>query len=265
MTLPRTLSLLPAALLLACVPPTKPLGGADSEDGGDDGMATTSGSDPTSGTDSISGTSAGSGSAGSEGSEGSEGGMESTGSDEGTTTDDPDTDGGSTGEMCEEADCAPCDEGCELEQGCVDGEWECNCICPPQLCDFEEVTCETAEFSKVPPLDCGVATLDDDLQHWQDVHACVQEQASMQAAFKGVFYLQGIDSFPRRAYVGQIGFVYALSELFQDYGGLGDPQATITQTPCLALSYIPDCQVGVGFTCLQCLNPGDPQILCQKE
>lgn len=264
MTLPRTLALLPAVLLMACLPPTKPLGGADSEDEGGDGTPTSSDDDPSTGSDSLSGTSAGSGSAGSEG--GSEGGMESTDSGGGSTTNDPDTDGGSSGElMCEEADCAPCDDACVLEQGCVDGEWECSCICPPEFCDFEQFTCDQAEQSKTPPVDCGVATLDDDLDHWNAVHDCVLAEASNTNAFKGVFYLQGIDSSPRQSFVGQVGFVYALGELFQDYGGLGDPLSTIYLQPCTGLTYIPDCQVGVGFTCIQCLQQGESQILCQEE
>jgi len=263
MTLPRTLGLLPVALLVACVPPTKPLGGADSEDGGGEGTPTSSDDDPSAGSDSLSGTSAGSGSAGSDGS-GSTSSTPSTDSG-GSTTDDPSTDGGSSGEECVPLECEACDPACQSVDECIDGEWVCNCICPPEFCDFEEVTCDTAELSKVPPFDCGVATLDDDLEHWQAVHDCVQEQASMQTGFKGVFYLQGIDSFPRQAFVGQVGFVYALSQLFQDFGGLGDPQATITQQPCTGLTFIPDCQVGVGFTCLQCLIEGDSQILCQEE
>lgn len=263
MTLPRTLALLPIALSIACVVPTKPLGGADSEDDGGDGMPTSSDDDPSAGSDSLSGTSAGSGSAGSEG--GSEGGMESTDSG-GSTTNDPDTDGGSSGElMCEEADCAPCPDQCQLEQGCVDGEWSCECICPPEFCDFEQFTCDQAEQSKTPPIDCGVATLDDDIDQWNAVHDCVLAESANQNAFKGVFYLQGIDSFPRQSFIGQVGFVYALGELSQDYGGLGDPQSTIYLQPCTGLTYIPDCQVGVGFTCIQCLQQGESQILCQEE
>lgn len=258
MTLPRTLALLPVALSIACVVPTKPLGGADSEDDGGDGMPTSADDDPSTGSDSLSGTSAGSGSAG------SEGGMESTDS-AGSTTNDPDTDGGSSGEACVPLECEACDPACQTVDECVDGEWVCNCICPPEFCDFEEITCDQAEQSKTPPVDCGVATLDDDLEHWNEVHECVLAEAASQNAFKGVFYLQGIDSSPRQSFVGQVGFVYALGELFQDFGGLGDPLSTVHLQPCSGLTYLPDCQVGVGFTCIQCFVQGDSQILCQEE
>lgn len=221
-------------------------------------MPTSADDDPSTGSDSLSGTSAGSGSAG------SEGGMESTDS-AGSTTNDPDTDGGSSGEACVPLECEACDPACQTVDECVDGEWVCNCICPPEFCDFEEITCDQAEQSKTPPVDCGVATLDDDLEHWNEVHECVLAEAASQNAFKGVFYLQGIDSSPRQSFVGQVGFVYALGELFQDFGGLGDPLSTVHLQPCSGLTYLPDCQVGVGFTCIQCFVQGDSQILCQEE
>ncbi len=273
MTLPRLLWLLPVTSALACVPPTKPLGGDgdDSEGGGDGDGSMTSGADD--GDPSASGQS--SATAGGEESTGSAGSAGSSdGPTPGTTSDatgDGETSGDTTGD-CEPLKCELCPVECENMSGCVDGEYVCECVCSPtddtgnpMVCDMEQTACDLADFSKVVPIDCGIATLDDDLETWQEVHDCAQTNAAMQQGFKAVFDLQGIDSFPRRAYVGQVGFAYSLSQLDQDLGGLGDPQATISRQGCMGLTFLPDCSVGVGFTCLQCLGTGgDPEVLCQE-
>lgn len=261
MTLPRTLALLPVALSIACVVPTKPLGGADSEDDGGDGMPTSSDDDPSAGSDSLSGTSAGSGSAGSEGT--SDDGMETASGPGTTTTDDSDTGGGSTGDECVPLECEACDPACEFVDECVGGEYYCDCICPPEFCNFAEVICDQADQSKVPPVDCGVATLQDDVAQWIAVRECVLSEAANQNAFKAYFHLQGIDSFLREGFIGQVGFAYALGELNQDFGGLGDPLSTIHLQPCTQLEPKANCEVGVGKPCIQCVEQGDSQILCQ--
>ncbi len=250
MTLPRLVGALTSTLLLACIPASKPLGDADTEDG-DTTATSTAGDDPGS-SSGLSGTSAGPG--------------------PGSATDSGGTDGAETGQACAGRPCGPCQADCVCTEECIDGEWVCevlNCEgstgeVPTGTCDMEQTACDIADDSKVVPIDCGVATLADDLAHWQQVHDCALDNASTQDGFKAVFDLQGIDSQPRRAYVGQVGFVYALSELDQDLGGLGDPLATITQRPCTGLTFTPDCQVGVGQLCIQCLSSGRPGIICQE-
>ena len=240
-----------SAMLLACVPASKPLGDAETE-GGDTTATGTAGDDAT-GSSSLSGTSAGPGSA--------------------SASDTGQTDSADTGQACGGPPCGPCQGGCVCTEECIDGQWVCDILgcdgstgeVPTVTCDMEQTACDIADDSKVVPIDCGVATLADDLAHWQDVHDCTLDNAASQNGFKAVFDVQGIDSQPRRGYVGQVGFAYALSELDQDLGGLGDPLATITQRACTGLTFTPDCQVGVGQVCIQCLASGEPGIVCQED
>lgn len=272
MRLPRLLCLLTPTLAIACVVPTKPLGGAGSGEGsgsGDDGSAETGpGDDDPSASGAMS---AGSGGMVTVGGGNTEGGGTDDGPGEGTVGGNAtmDDDAGSTGGSCGPTiDCAPCVDGCDNVEECIDGEWTCFCECDDTgtgavlECDLEEAACTAAEISKVVPIDCGVATLDDDQQHWQTVHDCAQTNAAMQSGFKAVFDLNK-ESEARRAYVGQVGFVYAVGQMDQD---LGDPQTPITYDSCVGLGYIPDCVVGVGFVCLQCFGDGQPpQLVCEQQ
>ena len=262
MTVARVFLAWAAAAAMGCLPGSKSIGSNDEDAGNDDAGDADDDDD-----DDDSATSAG---------DGDDGMKLDLGGTSGDDDDDDDDDvkldvgaGTTGGSECIEPDlCEPCAPGCVPDNSCVGGEWVCDCVCGDSggepVCDMEETACEVAEMSKLPPIDCGVATLDDDVSVWEDVHACVDEQSTMGGAFKSVFYIQGIDSSPRVAYLGQVGFVYALSRLSQDVGGVAGPDSPIYQTQCSELEVDPECEIIVGASpCITCTTTGDPFPVCE--
>jgi hypothetical protein len=249
MTLPRLITC--ALFVTACVPGTKSLGMGETGD------------EPTAGDD----------------------GANDTAADDGATSigDSPTSVTNDT--SCGPTTCEPCGPGCTDGAECSEGEWSCTCVCPDDdsgtgtgdsgsegdsgetgptaECNIVDVACEHADLSKTPPIDCGDVTFADDDAAWIQAHECARVAAMNTEPFKVIFDLQGIDSFPRRAFVGQAGVAYQLYEFDQDIGGLAPDPSPVTYRFCDAIVPILDCIPGVGEICLTCSGQTDTDVLCE--
>jgi hypothetical protein len=128
-------------------------------------------------------------------------------------------------------------------------------------CDFEEIVCSYADGSKTPPVDCGIVSLADDAQTWQDAHACAAEAFAAQGAVKLIWQQQGIDSDVWAALVGFVGEVYDVVRFDYDSEGVG----MAWSRPCGSVVVLDDCAVGVGEMCFTCTAEGDPTPLCVQR
>jgi hypothetical protein len=211
--------------LLGCGPSA----GDDDDGGGDAGGTTgTSGASASAGSATTVPTSAG------------------TGSSSGPTTATTGVDGSDDGPLDDgPVDTGPLDDGPGLDVGGGD-------------CDFETIVCDAADASKVPPIDCGFVTLDDDVAAWQAAHTCATEAFAAQSAVKVIWQRQGIDSLVYAALVGFVGESYGIARY--DYDSFGEPMAQVHR--CGAVVTLDDCAVGVGEMCLVCTDPGDVEPLC---
>jgi hypothetical protein len=249
MTLPRLIAC--ALLLAACTPASKSLGEGETGD------------EPTGGMDD---------------------GPNATVADDGATSvaDGPSNDTNDT--SCEPNTCEPCGPGCDAAATCTDGQWDCVCECgdsddgtgpggsdsegdsedtgPLAECDIVDVACEHADLSKEAPIDCGEVTFADDAETWVIAHECARSAALSSQAFKVIADMQGIDSFPRRAYVGQAGVAYVLLQFDQDSGGLAPDPSPVTYRFCDELSSTADCVPTVGDLCLTCVGNLDTDVIC---
>jgi hypothetical protein len=125
-------------------------------------------------------------------------------------------------------------------------------------CDFEQIVCDAADASKVPPTDCGFVTLADDVAAWQAAHTCATEAFAAEGAVKVIWQPQGIDSTVYAALVGFVGESYGIT--YYSYDSIGDPLASAHS--CDGVVTTDDCAVGVGEMCLICTGPGDSKPLC---
>lgn len=231
MTLPRLLTC--TLLLTACIPGSKSLGEGETDD-----------VDPTGASDDGEG-------GGTQGATSQGDGATSVGP--GTAT------SGTGGGVTSNAD-GPGDDG--PSTGVTSASTGDEDTGPVAACEIFEVACELAEQSKTPPIDCGDITFDDDAATWVAASDCAREAAAASEAFKLIVDVQGIDSLPRRALVGMVGFQYAMAELFQDIGGLAPDPSPVTTRACEAISPIPGCEPTVGEICLVCVGEGAPEPFC---
>lgn len=251
----RVLPSLSLLLVVACDPGSKSVGEGESggaEGSESDSMASDS-SDPTMSGTSTGGDSQSGTSAGTTGSATTSGTSDSAPS----TTDASESDSsetGSTGETCEEHDCAECPEGSTNNSYCDGDEFVCECIPDTQSeCDLEEIVCEMVENGKVLPkdvVDCGTVTLQDGAQGYADLHTCIVEASAQQAAYKGFAELQGIDSNVWVAYGSFVGFAYTEHVFHYDGGGLAGGEF-VDMRQCAPVP-LDDCVPGLSSLCLFC-------------
>ena len=131
------------------------------------------------------------------------------------------------------------------------------------VCEIVESACELADQSKTPPIDCGDITTDDPLDAWQAAHDCAAQAATTMEAFKLIVDMQGIDSFPRRAFVGQVGFAYQMTQLDQDFGGFDPGPYPVNYRYCDQIVATPGCTTAVGDICLTCMGLTDGDVYCE--
>lgn len=254
MTLPRLICT--TILFTACTPAEKSLGEGEDDTG-------TTGGDPSPASDDISDP------------------------DDGATSMAPTGDGASTGGECAGLPIPPCEPDacapvCGTTNVCVDGAWTCTCECSDtgepegsstgggdsgdtgaMTCEIVEAASELADQSKSPPIDCGDVTVRDPEDVWVAAHDCAVGAATLSEPFKVVADIQGIDSFPRRAFVGAAGLVYQLAQLDQDFGGFGGGPSPVRHRFCDAVVATPGCTPTVGEICLQCEGDSDDDIWCE--
>ncbi len=255
----RVLSSLCLLLVVACDPGSKSVG--EGESGGAEGSASDSmasdSADPTMGGTSTSGGSQSGTSAGSTGAttgSESDSDSDSTPSTTGMSDSDP-SETGTTGDTCEENDCAECPEGSTNNSYCDGDEFICECIPDTQEeCNLEEIVCELVENGKVLPediVDCGTVLLADGDQAYADLHTCILESSANQVAYKGFAALPGIDSSVWVGYGSLVGFVYGEHVFHYDGGGLAGGEF-IDRRDCVPVA-LDDCVPGgVSNLCLQC-------------
>jgi hypothetical protein len=131
------------------------------------------------------------------------------------------------------------------------------------VCEIVESACELADQSKTPPIDCGDITTDDPIDAWQAAHDCALAAATTDDAFKVIVDMQGIDSFPRRAFVGMEGRAYQLMQLDQDFGGIVPGPTPVNYRYCDEVVATPGCTPAVGDICLTCMGNLDGDVLCE--
>lgn len=131
------------------------------------------------------------------------------------------------------------------------------------VCEIVESACELADQSKTPPIDCGDITTGDPLDAWQAAHDCALAAATTDDAFKVIVDMQGIDSLPRRAFVGMEGRAYQLMQLDQDSGGIVPGPTPVNYRYCDEVVATPGCTPSVGDICLTCMGNLDGDVLCE--
>lgn len=238
-----------AAFLLAvgCDPASEPVGEGKASAGGSDSDTTTS---TTSG-GSMSSTTSG----------------QPPGDSTDATSDEPDETGSSGGPLCdEEVDCAACPAGM-THRGCVDGEYLCTCVPVDTACELEPMVCEVVEGGKVLPedvVDCGTATVSDDVSVYEAVRDCVLDASQTSAAYKAFVQLQGIDSEVWSAYGAAVGVVYQeLLWTYDDHFGNQTIWArTCTPTASSDATCVPGPEEGL---CIVCENEATLDVVCSTE
>lgn len=131
------------------------------------------------------------------------------------------------------------------------------------VCDIVESADELADQSKTPAIDCGDITSADPVAAWQAAHDCAVQAAGAMEAFKLIVDMQGIDSLPRRAFVGQVLRSYQIVQLDQDFGGINPMPTPVNYRYCDELVATPGCTPAVGDICLTCMGNTDGDVLCE--
>jgi hypothetical protein len=131
----------------------------------------------------------------------------------------------------------------------------------PTTCDFAS-TLEMLAQGKTDPIDCGSATLEDDVATWEMVSDCAAQAAGNQEAFTAAFQLPSIDSTVYDGFYGLVGIVYSAGRLH--YDDLGEPVLGLQS--CAEVDTVPGCQVDVGEHCLECVDAGEiSEIECVMQ
>lgn len=122
----------------------------------------------------------------------------------------------------------------------------------PATCDFG-ATLEMMAQGKTDPIECGMATLENDAATWEAVSDCAAQAAQNQLAFTVSFQLPSIDSTVYDGFYGLVGIVYSAGRLH--YDDLGEP--VLATQSCAEVDTVPGCQVDVGEHCLECVDAGE--------
>lgn len=234
MTLPR---LICAVLLTtACTPGAKSLGEGDT---GDDSGATQDDGQPSSDGASVA----------DDGATSMVGGTDTGAEDDGPTSGVGDSEGGpTTGEP-----------GSTTMPGTDEGSGDTGA----GVCDIVVSADELADQSKTPAIDCGDITSADPVDAWQAAHDCAVQAAGAMEAFQLIVDMQGIDSLPRRAFVGQVLRSYQIVQLDQDFGGINPMPTPVDYRYCDELVATPGCTPAVADICLTCMGNLDSDVLCE--
>lgn len=129
--------------------------------------------------------------------------------------------------------------------------------CVDDLCIFEACACALVPEG-VAYLDCGEIHLYEPTELWHAAHDCVLAAVAQQQSFKVVFARPGLDSQLGSAFVGLTEGGYSLRAMHYDSWG---PDVA-EEMSCESIAAIPDCVLTPQQICLECVNPGEPRVMC---
>jgi hypothetical protein len=158
--------------------------------------------------------------------------------------------------------CPECPDTCDEIDECVDGSLRCDCQCENE-CDIAEVAADYAAMSKVAAIDCGNLETGDPTEEWAAAQQCVLQAAAVSSAFIVIADTESLDSNPRQALVGVVGFAYEKTRFSKDTGGSQPPYGPVFRRPCQVIEATKDCTPGDDNLCLSCSPFVDSTIACE--